>query len=75
MHTVQQAERDRCRAIKADLKLTTAQVGNSNIVALLATLVVRFAVGPAVDRWGREWPRAALCSAGSADRGPSQLAR
>ncbi|KAK4703292.1 MFS transporter, NNP family, nitrate/nitrite transporter, partial [Phenoliferia sp. Uapishka_3] len=39
-------------AIKEDLKLTTAQIGNSNIIALLATLVVRFAMGPLVDRYG-----------------------
>ncbi|KAG6847502.1 hypothetical protein H0H93_007691 [Arthromyces matolae] len=39
-------------AIKSDLKLTNAQVANSNIVALAATLVVRFAVGPLVDAYG-----------------------
>ncbi|KAG2006712.1 nitrate transporter [Coprinopsis cinerea AmutBmut pab1-1] len=39
-------------AIKNDLKLSHAEVANSNIVALLATLGVRFAVGPLVDRYG-----------------------
>ncbi|KAB5593145.1 Nitrate transporter [Ceratobasidium theobromae] len=39
-------------AIRSDLKLTTAQIGNSNIIALLATLLVRIAVGPLVDRFG-----------------------
>ncbi|KAJ3562977.1 hypothetical protein NP233_g9238 [Leucocoprinus birnbaumii] len=39
-------------AIKSDLKLTNAQVGNSNVVALAATFVVRAMVGPLVDHWG-----------------------
>ena len=39
-------------AIKTDLRLTTAQVGNSNIIALTSTLGMRFAVGPIVDRYG-----------------------
>ncbi|KAF8698568.1 Major Facilitator Superfamily, partial [Rhizoctonia solani] len=39
-------------AIKSDLKLTNAQVANSNIIALLATLLVRIVVGPLVDRYG-----------------------
>ncbi|KAL7410258.1 putative high affinity nitrate transporter [Mrakia frigida] len=39
-------------AIKVDLGLTTAQVGNSNITALCATLVIRLFVGPIVDRYG-----------------------
>ena len=38
--------------IKSDLHLTNAQVGNSNIIALTATLFVRVAVGPFVDRYG-----------------------
>ncbi|PIA92183.1 Nitrate transporter [Cercospora beticola] len=38
--------------IKADLNLTQAQVSNSNIVALCATLVVRLIAGPACDRFG-----------------------
>lgn len=41
-------------AITKDLKLTTAEVANSNIVALCATLFMRLITGPAVDRWGRE---------------------
>lgn len=39
-------------AIKSDLHLTTQQIANSNIVALAATLVVRFVSGPLVDRYG-----------------------
>lgn len=44
-------------AITKDLKLTTVQVANSNIVALCATLVMRLITGPAVDRWGRKLSR------------------
>jgi NNP family nitrate/nitrite transporter-like MFS transporter len=44
-------------AITKDLKLTSVQVANSNIVALCATLVMRLVTGPAVDRWGRKSPR------------------
>ncbi|KZT68488.1 nitrate transporter [Daedalea quercina L-15889] len=39
-------------AVKSDLKLTAAQIGNSNIVSLCSTLVVRLIVGPLVDRYG-----------------------
>ncbi|KAF9480636.1 putative high affinity nitrate transporter [Pholiota conissans] len=39
-------------AIKSDLHLTTAQVGNSNITALTATLFMRIIVGPLVDKYG-----------------------
>ncbi|KAG6916079.1 hypothetical protein DXG01_008553 [Tephrocybe rancida] len=46
-------------AIKSDLKLTNAQVANSNIIALAATLVVRFVVGPLVDSYG---PRKVMAS-------------
>jgi len=38
--------------IKADLHLTTDQVNNSNIIALVATLLVRLVAGPACDRFG-----------------------
>ncbi|KAJ5097201.1 Major facilitator superfamily domain general substrate transporter [Penicillium angulare] len=38
--------------IKADLHMTQVQVSNSNIVALLATLVVRLIAGPLCDRFG-----------------------
>ncbi|BGO91810.1 hypothetical protein NBRC10512_007607 [Rhodotorula toruloides] len=56
-------------AIKKDLKLTTAQVGNSNIIALLATLVCRFATGPLVDRFGPRYCMAALLVAGAIPSG------
>ncbi|KAF9883729.1 hypothetical protein FE257_003021 [Aspergillus nanangensis] len=38
--------------IKEDLHMTQDQVANSNIVALLATLLVRFIAGPLCDRFG-----------------------
>ncbi|KAK5132968.1 hypothetical protein LTR08_008331 [Meristemomyces frigidus] len=38
--------------IKADLHLTTVQISNSNIIALVATLLVRLVAGPACDRYG-----------------------
>ncbi|KAG6852833.1 hypothetical protein C0991_008706 [Blastosporella zonata] len=46
-------------AIKSDLKLTDAQVANSNIIALIATLLVRFIAGPFVDSYG---PRKVMAS-------------
>ena len=39
-------------AIKADLKLTHAEVANSGVIALTATFLVRVVVGPLVDRYG-----------------------
>ncbi|WYZ34814.1 hypothetical protein EsH8_I_001090 [Colletotrichum jinshuiense] len=38
--------------IKKDLNLTSAQVANSNIVSLVATLFMRLVAGPACDRFG-----------------------
>lgn len=46
-------------AIRSDLKLTNAQIANSNVIALLATLLVRIVVGPLVDRFG---PRKVMAS-------------
>ncbi|KAJ9104551.1 hypothetical protein QFC21_002048 [Naganishia friedmannii] len=56
-------------AITKDLKLTTVQVANSNIVALCATLVMRLVTGPAVDRWGPRWVMAAILIAGAIPSG------
>ncbi|CAF3800296.1 unnamed protein product [Rotaria socialis] len=39
-------------AIQEDLQLTKAQIANSNIVGLVATLLVRAIVGPLCDRYG-----------------------
>ncbi|KAL1969381.1 hypothetical protein VTN77DRAFT_9574 [Rasamsonia byssochlamydoides] len=41
--------------IKQDLHMTQNDVTNSNIVALLATLIVRFISGPLCDRFGPRW--------------------
>ncbi|CAG8943572.1 unnamed protein product [Penicillium salamii] len=38
--------------IKQDLHMTQQEIANSNIVALLATLLVRFIAGPLCDRYG-----------------------
>ncbi|KAL0260685.1 hypothetical protein SLS55_004375 [Diplodia seriata] len=41
--------------IKKDLGLSQAEIANSNIVALVATLIVRLIAGPACDRFGPRW--------------------
>ncbi|BGP40529.1 hypothetical protein JCM10449v2_004491 [Rhodotorula kratochvilovae] len=56
-------------AIKKDLKLTTEQIGNSNVIALLATLVCRFAFGPLVDRYGPRLTMAAILVMGAIPSG------
>lgn len=45
--------------VKNDLHLTSAQVSNSNIVNLSATLLIRLIVGPLVDHFG---PRKVMAS-------------
>ncbi|TGZ82287.1 nitrate transporter [Ascodesmis nigricans] len=40
------------KTIKDDLKLTQAEIANSNIMALAATLLVRLLTGPLCDRFG-----------------------
>jgi NNP family nitrate/nitrite transporter-like MFS transporter len=61
-------------AIKADLNLTQAEVANSNIIALLATLVVRLGIGPAVDRFGPRYVMCALLLIGAIPTGLSGTA-
>jgi len=56
-------------AIKEDLKLTNAQVANSNIVALCATLIVRLVTGPLVDSYGPRKVMAALLVIGAIPSG------
>ncbi|KDE09326.1 hypothetical protein MVLG_00642 [Microbotryum lychnidis-dioicae p1A1 Lamole] len=56
-------------AIKTDLKLTTAQIGNSNITALASTLGVRLIMGPFVDRFGPRKVMAALLLLGAIPSG------
>jgi len=38
--------------IQQDLQLSKSQIANSNIIGLLATLLVRLVVGPLCDRYG-----------------------
>jgi MFS transporter, NNP family, nitrate/nitrite transporter len=45
--------------IAKDLRLTTNDIANSNILALTATLLVRLVAGPACDRFG---PRITFCA-------------
>lgn len=56
-------------AIKSDLKLTNAQVANSNVIALCATLVVRLVTGPLVDSYGPRKVMAALLIMGAIPSG------
>ncbi|CAI4215521.1 unnamed protein product [Parascedosporium putredinis] len=52
-------------SIRNDLKMTQADVANSNIVALLATFLVRFIAGPLCDRFGPRYVFAGLLLVGS----------
>jgi len=61
--------------IKSDLNLTTAQVGNSNIIALSSTLLTRIAVGPMVDRYGPRKVMAWLLILGAIPSGLAGLAQ
>ncbi|KAJ7085179.1 nitrate/nitrite porter [Mycena belliarum] len=56
-------------AIKTDLNLTQAEVANSNIVALAATLGVRLVSGPLVDRYGPRKVMAGLLILGAIPSG------
>lgn len=56
-------------AIKTDLKLTNEQVGNSNVIALVATLFVRVATGPLVDHFGPRKVMAGLLILGAIPSG------
>ncbi|KAH8091841.1 nitrate transporter [Cristinia sonorae] len=56
-------------AVKNDLKLTPQKIGNSNIVSLCATLIVRLIVGPLVDRYGPRRVMAALLVIGAIPSG------
>lgn len=57
------------RAIRTDLDLTAAQIGNSNVTALASTFLVRFIIGPFVDRFGPRWTMAALLILGAIPSG------
>ena len=51
--------------IRADLKLTQADIANSNILSLVSTLIVRLAAGSACDRFGPRWTFAAILLTGA----------
>ncbi|EOA83128.1 hypothetical protein ACJQWK_00268 [Exserohilum turcicum] len=53
------------KSIKADMHLTQDQIANSNIVALCATLLVRFIAGPMCDHIGPRMTFAVLLFAGA----------
>ncbi|KAG2142480.1 major facilitator superfamily domain-containing protein [Suillus clintonianus] len=55
--------------IKTDLKLTSAEVGNSNIISLCSTLIVRVISGPLVDRYGPRKVMAGLLIIGAIPSG------
>ncbi|KIJ61881.1 hypothetical protein HYDPIDRAFT_176843 [Hydnomerulius pinastri MD-312] len=55
--------------IKTDLNLTSAQVGNSNVISLCATLIVRLIAGPLVDRFGPRKVMATLLILGAIPSG------
>ncbi|KAK1756755.1 nitrate transporter [Echria macrotheca] len=59
--------------IKADLNLTSAQVANSNIVSLAATLLVRFVAGPLCDLLGARKVFGLILLAGSIPVGLAPL--
>ena len=51
--------------IKKDLNLTQNQIANSNVLALVATFIVRLSAGAACDRFGPRWTFVALLIAGA----------
>ncbi|KAI9848009.1 MAG: hypothetical protein M1838_000655 [Thelocarpon superellum] len=51
--------------IKYDLGLTQTDVSNSNIISLVATLLVRLVAGTACDRFGPRWTFAGCLIAGA----------
>ncbi|KAL8356367.1 hypothetical protein RB601_001600 [Gaeumannomyces tritici] len=59
--------------IRADLGLTPAEVANSNIVSLVATLFVRGIAGPLCDMWGSRLVFGGLLLVGSIPLGLAPL--
>ncbi|KAI2618446.1 nitrate transporter [Hypoxylon sp. NC1633] len=59
--------------IKANLNLSSAEVANSNIVSLCATLLVRFVAGPACDHFGPRYVFAGILLFGSIPLGLAPL--
>lgn len=59
--------------IKNNLHLTSAEIANSNIVSLCATLLIRFVAGPACDRFGPRYVFAGTLFIGSIPLGLAPL--
>ncbi|GAP90395.2 putative nitrate transporter [Rosellinia necatrix] len=59
--------------IKADLGLTPAEVANSNIVSLIATLFIRYLAGPLCDQFGPRRVFAGVLLVGSIPLGLAPL--
>ncbi|KAI0905595.1 nitrite transporter [Ustulina deusta] len=59
--------------IKADLGLKPTQVANSNIVSLLATLLVRYIAGPLCDQFGPRYVFAGVLLVGAIPLGLAPL--
>lgn len=51
--------------IKKDLNLSQAEIANSNILALVAALIVRLIAGTACDRFGARWTFAGILLLGA----------
>ncbi|KAL9099664.1 MAG: hypothetical protein Q9163_004865 [Psora crenata] len=51
--------------IRKDLNLSQSDVANSNIVSLVATLIVRLGAGTACDRYGPRWTFAVILLVGA----------
>ena len=51
--------------IKKDLNLSQADIANSNILGLVATLIVRLGAGSACDRYGPRWTFAVILLVGA----------
>ncbi|KAK9438893.1 high affinity nitrate transporter NrtB [Metarhizium brunneum] len=61
--------------IKKDLHLSAAEVGNSNIVSLCATLLLRFVAGPLCDQFGSRRVYASLLLLGCLPIGLAPLVK
>ncbi|KAI1422855.1 nitrite transporter [Xylaria sp. FL1777] len=59
--------------IKANLSLTPTQVANSNIVSLVATLLVRYIAGPLCDQFGPRYVFAGILFVGAIPLGLAPL--
>ncbi|KAI0426441.1 nitrite transporter [Xylaria sp. FL1042] len=59
--------------IKANLHLTSTQVANSNIVSLVATLLIRYIAGPLCDQFGPRYVFAGILLVGAIPLGLAPL--